>query len=562
MSYLYKGIYLDYELLIGIDEYDNTSFFVIVGPGYNPIQFINSYASGTKFGIFEELIVDDDGRFYGIEYQNSTRRFVMLNNILAKINTQPEYKVILRQSYNLPASLQSGTINKLIKKPVANRYLFCGTTTSEYPLAVELTINVGEPNEWTEYTYTTDNGNIKDAWASWDEDDNLTYKIMTTYISGGTGTLDVLYNNNGVMSLLNQFTLPDPTASLINISILNNDSAYLSYCNTDGNGVYNQYLYTIGNSLTQLYVSSNEDVADATYMMKSILYNDGINVYLSYNLPKVNNEVEYHMGIIFNGSFYDNNFGILDYTTSQSLYSTNTFHQFNLYNYYLQLGDVCYVSSSIFNNLEYNGLSYNAINGLVPNSAVLYASYDIPIFAREIYNKTVSNNTTVSSVEIPNTMINLQNIAKQSLYSETNNNLVNNIESIITNVYETVDINFYNTIYMKDSNEPTNEISNINGASRINNSVSQTNDYTQTQATKIKINYTDNTNYIIAINPDNQITMNNGVATYSFMIYSPTDKQIDNLEIISYDEQTHYATINGTFTQGKYYQITQDVYVE
>ena len=46
------------------------------------------------------------------------------------------------------------------------------------------------------------------------------------------------------------------------------------------------------------------------------------------------------------------------------------------------------------------------------------------------------------------------------------------------------------------------------------------------------------------------------------MIYAPTEKNIASLEIISYDENTSYVEIYGTFTPGKYYTITQEVWVE
>lgn len=558
-----NGEELDQHLLYGIDEFDNSGFMVILDKQFFPVQFINTYSSGTKFGVFEELIVDDDGRFYGVEYLpgSSTRRFIMLNNILIKSSNQNEYSVILRQSYSLPASLQTGTINKLIKKPLANRYLFCATTSSNYPLAVEFTINVGEANEWTEYTYTTNHCSISGAWASWDNDNNLNYKIIGIYTSGNTGYLYVLYNNEGTMTVKNTFNLPDPQASWIQAVVLNEDNAYLGYCNTDNNGIYNQFVYSIGNSLSQIYDSGNTQIAMPTSLVKSTLYTDGINVYLSFNLPNEDDTIDYYMGIIYGNQVYTINFGDLTYTTSQQLYATNTFHQFNLYTYYLQLGDMVYNAISIFNNLNYNALPYSNINGLVPHDVILSSNYGFPLFARNLYNKVINGNVTVSTVEIPNTLLNDVVIGQQILRSETNQNLVQANEELVTNIYETIDINFYNTITMKNSNDPTNEINNMNGAIKINQSISNFIDYSDTQATKVRINYSDNTHYIVAIDPSTQITISNNIATYSFVIYAPTNKTISNLEILSYDETTSYVTIDGNFTPGKYYQVTQDVYV-
>lgn len=564
-----NGQEIEQHLLYGIDEYDNSSFIVILGKSFEPLQIIKNYTSGTKFGVFETLIMDDDGRFYGVEYVNATgiRRFVMLNNILANTKNQLEYKVVLRQSYNLPDELQTGTINNLIKKSNGNKYLFCATTTDNYPLLVEFTINVGATNDWVQYTYTTNHCGINGAWASWDENDNLLFKITCTYTSGNTGYLYVFYNQNDTITLENQFNLPEPTASWIQTVIPNENTIYLSFCYTDNSGIYNQYIYKVTSSLTQIFKSPNTDIAMPGSLMKSSLYTNGYNVFISFNVPNADDTIDYYMGIVYNDQVYYEDFGDLTYETSQMLYATNTFNQFNLYTYYLQLGDKAYTAVSIFNNLNYNGPAYSNINGLVPHDVILRNNVGFPLFARNLYNKVINDNVTVSTVEIPNTILNYDlgpayEIAQEQLISETNQELISINQDIDKNVYETVDINFYSTITMKDKNNPNNEIINTSGAIRINESVSNDLDYYESQATKVRINYDDDTNYIVAIDPNTQITKSNNICTYSFTIYVPTNKNINNLEIISYDEKTSYAKIEGTFTQGKYYTITQNVYVE
>lgn len=564
-----NGAELDEHLLYGIDSDTNTSFIVILDVLFRPIQFIKNYASGTNFGLFETLIIDDDGRFYGVEYIANTnkRRFVMLNNILVKATNQQNYKVVLRQSYNLSDELQTGTLNKLIKKSLGNKYLFCATTASNYPLLVEFTINVGATNDWVQYTYTDNNCSINGVWASWNEDDKLLFKVAATYTSGNTGYLYILNNYGNIVNLLSQFNLPEPTASWIQVIVQNENTIYLSYCYSDNAGIYNQYIYKVGTSLTQIFKSPNTDVAMPSLLMKSELYSDGYNVFISFNVPNADDSIDYYMGIIFNDIVYCANFGALTYTTSQVLYATNTFHQFNLYKYYLQLGDMAYTEIAIFNNFNYNGPEYSDINGLLPNSVILSNNVGYPLFARNLYNRVVNDNVTVSTVEIPNTLMNynlgsIYEINQQQLLSETNQSLIENIEEIDKNIYETVDINFYNTITMKDSNNLSNEIINNKGAIRLNKSVSSLNDYYDSQATKVKINYNDGTSYSVAIDPSTQITINDNIYTYSFVIYVPTNKNIDNLQIISYDGNTTYATIEGNFEQNKYYRITQNVHIE
>lgn len=562
-----NGNDLDEHILYGIDEDDNSGFIIILDSTLTPIQFINSYAGGTKFGVFEELIIDDDGRFYGIEFVSSKRRFIMLNNILVKDKTENEYKVVLRQSYELPNSLQSGTFNKLIKKPLANKYLLCATTSNHHPLAVQLTISVSGENQWVEYEYTDNNCSISGAWASWNERDVLTFKLACTYTSGNTGYLYILYNSDTSIALLQRYNLPEPTANWIQAVILNESDIYLGYCYTDGDGVYNQYIDKVESSLTRIFKSPNTDIAMPGSLIKSSLYTDGYNVFVSFNVPNDDDTIDYYMGIVYNDVVYYNNFGDLTYTTSQLVYATNTFHQFNLYTYYLQLGDMAYEAVSIFNNLNFNGPAYSNTNGLIPNSVVLSTNYEYPLFARNLYNKVVSDNVTIATVEIPNTLMNYDlgpayEIETQELYSETNQKLINNKLTIDKNIYETVNINFYNTLKMKDNNNPTNSILNLSGAIKVNQSISKDEDYFDVQAAKVRINYEDGTNNIVSIDPSSDITITNGVATYSFVIYTPSDKQVSYLEIISNDKQVSYAKITGTFGKDKYYRITQNVYVE
>ena len=178
------------------------------------------------------------------------------------------------------------------------------------------------------------------------------------------------------------------------------------------------------------------------------------------------------------------------------------------------------------------------------------------IFARNLYNKTINSNTTISTINVPNTNLNEVTIAKQYLIGKTNYELVNNTQNITKNIYENLNINFYTTLNMSNENNPDNPIFNQLGSNRINLSVSNLLDYNNTKATKFKINYSDGTYLTQPIQPS-QITYSNGIYTYTFMIYVP--KQINNIQIISNDELTVYQTITGTFEINKYYLITQDV---
>ena len=55
---------------------------------------------------------------------------------------------------------------------------------------------------------------------------------------------------------------------------------------------------------------------------------------------------------------------------------------------------------------------------MVPTSSWLYNNNKI-IYARNLYNKVVSGNTTTSTVEVPNLLLNDIDIGQQDLLGET-----------------------------------------------------------------------------------------------------------------------------------------------
>ena len=194
---------------------------------------------------------------------------------------------------------------------------------------------------------------------------------------------------------------------------------------------------------------------------------------------------------------------------------------------------------------------------MVPNQGILYDSQNKPIFARNLYNKVITGRSTNSSIQVPNTYLNDVTITKQNLLSETNSILISNSQTITKNIYETLNINFINNLQISNENDETNSILNPIGASRLNNSISETTDYDNTKALKIKINYADNTNYIIQLKESQIDKISDTSYMYDFDIYVP--KSITNIQIISNDETTVYQTITSTFEVGKFYNITQMV---
>ena len=230
---------------------------------------------------------------------------------------------------------------------------------------------------------------------------------------------------------------------------------------------------------------------------------------------------------------------------------------YNLYNLFYQSKDSGTSHLQIYNSNNYNGSAYSNINSMVPNQGILYDSQNKPIFARNLYNKTITGRTTQSTVEVPNNYLNDKIIEKENLLSETNSILISNNQTITKNIYETLNINFINALQIRNDNDETNSILNPIGASRLNNSISETTDYDNTKALKLKFNYSDGTSNIIQLNPIQIDKISNTSYMYNVDVYVP--KSITNLQIISNDENTIYQTITSTFEVGKFYNITQMV---
>ena len=180
---------------------------------------------------------------------------------------------------------------------------------------------------------------------------------------------------------------------------------------------------------------------------------------------------------------------------------------------------------------------------------VTYVSQDSPIF-----DGTLRENLILDK------KINDEEIITETLLGKTNKYLVSNPQNITKNIYETVDINFYNTITMADENSGITIMNDI-GAAKINESISAVLDYQNAQATKARVNFEDGTYHIISIDPTTQITITDNYATYTFTIYAPGNNPVKNVEIISYDETTVYATITGVFPGNAFDKITQQVYI-
>lgn len=561
--------------------YGNTStngFLVILDENMNPIQFIDSYTSGTKFGLFQILRVDEEGKFFGIDINSGIPRFIMLNNIVLKLPSQQDFSVSLRRSYNLQSPLSTASkYFEIIKAVGQSKYLIGATimrNNEPYQLATELVINVGAENEWHDYFDLTSTFEGQCLWASWNED-ILSFKIGG-YVAGSS-PFYVEYVFDG--ERFGKWSMEIPTPSgyeegnySINTVILNSSTAYVSIFSSGTTGQQeNMNIYKVD------YVEEDVDLVETisgTNLIEESSDNrvkfktkNGI-VFFLYkqyeNYSNVNNTYVY-VGIILGMNAYYS-YGLSEDGDIDNYYLCIA-NLFNLYNYYMigldytagaRGGDDFFIQQ-LYNSNNYNGVAYENTNSLIPNSAVLYDINNNIAFARNLYNKSIYGNTTLSVVQIPNIQVNDITLTPKLLIGETNKILVSDEESFVKNIYETVYLNFYNQISIENRNQAP-YIQNELASYTLNASVSMTQDYSLTKATKYRINYIDGTSNIYNTQP----TISNGIATYNLIIAVPYNNIIMSIDILSEDETTRYQTISGlnSLENGKIYNITQDCYVE
>lgn len=565
---IYNNIYDEY-LIYGYYKETSSSnkdgFIYLVDGDLNEIQMITTFSSGTKLFPITALNQDENNNIYGLSGDDTVSshvsRVLLFNNIFASGLISGNYKAILRNDYIVPYNYNQSVYrqNRIIKSPEGSIYYMVFRDTENIATKiVKFTINVGAENEWIEaalpYSFSTCRFDVKLDKSSGEE-------VLHYYgISSDNPAIYRDYIINGENATINKsITLPyqaKDLSSQVFVKDINNIYLYVAY-NHDGlNVIYK----LVGNELQTIYEIYSQQSPTNYYATIVVLFevNNGIFFFEKYrNYPNYNISI----GYISPNNTYIKYF-IDSYSRSSSMitYDYVDFYYkslYNLVNFYAPIYADTNTTKKItldYNYINYNGEEYTNVNSLVPNKARLYDNNNKMIFARNLYNKVINANTTISTLNIPNTNLNNIIIYNQNLIGETNYVLMNNQESITKNIYENLNINFYTTLRMINNNDSSNPIFNQQGSNRINSSVSSVKDYNNAKVTKIRINYGDDTTKI------QDITFDYGNEAFTeFIIY--VNKNIASIDFISNDENTIYNTIRPEFEIGKYYRISQSVYV-
>lgn len=531
-----------------------------------PIKSFTEFKNGTKLRFIEKMIVDADGNFYVIDserliavYNNpniSGRRFLMLNNFISSNLIYNDYYIILQKSYNFNYSVSK--VEEMIKSPSTSNFIFIATIrnnsqeagTHDSTLIISLKVNVGSSNEWKTQR-SEKSGQYYASYTEFDGDDNYVYIILTEYSDGTSRKVKkIIGNSESISQVLIPYDQKGIFNDITNTCVFKNaNTAYFIL-----GDAYGQYIYKLdGSTITTIAKSSNEDSSQYFGCFKLSKNNNNIYVY-KYENKSSNNK---YQGILYFSELRNDELKFqkiltTDQVTDFSFFviSSNNYNLLTHYCIFTKFNSVYF--NEIYNFNNYNGLPYINKDSLIANSSVI-KSEEKPIFARNLYNKTINENTTISTVEIPNTYLNNITITSKELLSKTNLDLVKDNNALQKNIYETVYLNFINSINIIDNNNDS-KLQNTSASIYLNQSINDDDSYDNTKLyNKIIINYQDETKKEISYELQK---VNSISANIAFALY--TDKKIQSAEIISNDKTTIYQTIDlSSLELFKNYKISQ-----
>ena len=585
-NYIVYGGYVN-ESYTYASESNSRGIIIILDQDLKPLKTIYKFSSGTLLRPIQKMIQIEDGTFVAVDstifalrenrpkIQTNTKRFIMLNNISIK-DTTNDYRVILRTSYNLPYS--NFYCIDMLKNPNSSHYVMAGAMYIPYGTnnhldgvrVIELKVNVGEANEWTEKTASTNRSWIYGGfYGEFDNEDNLTWKIVMckNVINNhllvswdGTNTIDIMKETNSIVPYVDSLAMSNQ-AEFVNkneVYFVVNNQRWESSVQPRYIGLYKfDYRTAQVKEIFYKYIgdydfSSSREGIFITTLNGDLYVNycgdyDKIENTANYYFQRLDNDVWSPILVKANGK-YD--------MEDTRVYTSNVYNLLTnvIFNSAMDSFWNFSVSKEIYNNSNYNGLSYTDYNSMIGDTGLLYGEDGI-LFARDLYNTTLLEGTTTSTIQIPNTMLNDVDITQKKLKGETNTTLINDTRTITKNIYETLYINFIRSLAVKDEDTntyyPTTATyinQNINTGTRQNCEMSFVG--------KVRINYQDN-----IIMQTLEWTYNVDHYESSFVI-DTHDEIPTSVDFMSNDETTIYITKNLTLDSNKYYKISQKLRIE
>ena len=225
-------------------------------------------------------------------------------------------------------------------------------------------------------------------------------------------------------------------------------------------------------------------------------------------------------------------------------------HRFNLYDFMLQHNNTIYGIRSVIGE-GYNGESYLDDNSFVSESVSLLDPNDLPIFARNLYNKMVLENTISSIVHVPRDDLNNEIILKEQLISETNSIINENQKEFTKTSYEELYINFIDTYRVIDNNDKSTY--QPSATAKVIDEIN--NGFSNYRITNYRINYDNGTHEDRIIQ---HVSLDGNIATITINL---SCDNVSNIEFYDENYTTPFAMIDLSNYTGAY-ELEEKVKIE
>lgn len=559
------------ELIVGWGYYGATGMsnttIVILDRKFNVLKSFQSYDSGTAFENIKDIKVNSDGEFYMLEtaWDSSWTRLVMLNDLTDF--SSGDYKCTLITTYHIPDDYADYEFERVDKALNNAYYAFLGVNGNNYGL-VTLKVNVGSENEWKfAYRYIGEQCTVKETLLVWS--DILQY---TVYLDSNSRYWEIYFSESSAEGV-------DYYADLLNTA----------YPTTGWTGTNMEAVKSLGGQ-NVYFLFTGVTFEDTSIYAPARLYKLNYKSNSFDLIAELSNEV----GNVINGFFQvdkaNNLFlGLLKPDTSVSVYkgqifkitsgtttieivSTDEFEldeydgisfiqavalsqSFEMNTVVVQFNNYCVYATMQMLDGGYNGKPFVDENSLNATAVTLYSGGE-KVMIRSLYNKSINNNVTTSTLEVPASYLNEMSIEQKDLLSKNNNTIISTNTVYEKNEYEDVYFNFIDTIYVQNRNS-VNTVTNQEVSSQLTSQINGPDDYENDKLTKFRINYTDGTNIVAPFT----LTARDLSYNISFAFY--LEKDATTLDLISEDEQTTYISADiSDYTVGHVYNVSQDVSIE
>lgn len=571
---------------------DSRGIIIILDQNMKPLKTIYEFASGTRLRPIQKMIQIEDGTFVAIDstifaepigttgITTNEKRFIMLNNI-SELDNNDDYSVSLRKAYKFPSAYRNIFAIDIIKNPNSSHYLIAGKsvnlnngTYDDGVRIIDLKINVGSSNTWSQKESTTTSYWLYGGFsATFDDDDNASYRAI---ITRNTSPMTVYsWDGTTITSILEADGDFDPYVDSVSmrnqVSFIDYDTVYFVVNNQRWGsavkpryiGLY-KYTYSTGN-LEEIYLKNTGNFD--WYGSREGIFIQALNgeLYINYcdNYNSTNSTANYNFQRLKEDCWdpmliAENQKYKMEYTLNYTYNVYNLITNITMSQHANNLQFNLQTIKEIYNNLNYNSTQYINYNSSIPHTSVLYNG-TTPIFARNLYNTTSYKNTTTSTIEIPNTMLNNIDIENKNLYGLTNVLLDQDTNTTTKNIYETLYINFINSINVVDEDTNTSYlITGTNITTNINSSNIDNTTMENKKLAKININFEDGTTKTQTI----ELT-STGTNEYLIRATIYVSDEIETIDIISNDETQTYITIEvDDLTTGQYYTLEESLRIE